>query len=1136
MLFEKPEGREKGTIMQKFCRLLFAACALAVLSYAQGGGNAALSGTVLDPTGAGVGSARITVVQTGTGATRSVTTAANGDFNVPALPPAPYRVTVEAPGFKTYIEDLTLLADQTGNLQAHLQLGTSRESVTVEASAAMVNTETPVVSQVIERARVVELPLNGRNAADLTKLVAGAVDNSNSAGTTQGDTKQVPGAEAISVNGSRPDQVSYNLDGGTNEDLMSNTNNPFPFPDALQEFSVQTNSFDAQYGSNAGAVVNVVTKTGTNDWHGDLFEFVRNGDLNARNYFARTVDPLKRNQFGGTVGGPVIKDKTFLFFGYQGTIIRTQGNANNTILPTAANLKGDFSNYLTADPTVNPQGKIIQLKDPTTGAIFLNNQIPVSPAATALAQYLPISSAAANGRLTYSLPTHQNFNEFIARVDQVMRGGADKLYVRSYIDKYKHDPSFDGKNLLTDVPGSTVVTQNWSAGYTMVAKPNLVNNTVLTFLRSASNRGQGGKVPQLSDFGVNVPQLPKAQGGIRSFSISNSYFGLGGFTSGRFVRNTYEIRDNASWTLGAHTVTFGGNFERDQSNIRNTDLENGSLSFSDQLTGLGLASFVMGHLSAYSQTSGDYSDSRQNVMGFFVEDQWKARKNLTLTAGLRWEPQFVMKEIFGRTEQFLPAMYYAGVHSKVIPTAPAGEIFVGDTYNGYTMPASGQAPDLNNFAPRVGIAWDVTGDGKWVLRSGGGVFYSSRLPGLFLNDASISQPFSLRTDITEPSTPNNLIPFTSPLQSIPSFAPSFPLLYTLSTLPPGGVPFNGRVTVYGLEPRKRWVTPTTYDWNFTLEHQLSNDMLINASYIGLRANHLRQDVDLNPRTPGVGTDASRPYQGFLDIIENNNTGMSDYNALQVNFVKRTLGNAGFLRDITLLANYTYSKAMEIALASNGGITDLGSSKGSGMPYGNPNQGHFETGPAPGMDRTHRFVASFVWNLPRLDHSNGIMRAVLGGWQWSGIYTHLSGDAMTILAGTDRSLTALGNDRANYIGPLTEYGQLAPDQQRSGCGNVTCVPWLNTSLFALPPIGSFGNVGKGAFRGPGRTNIDTGLMKNFFPFKNHEDLHFQLRGEFFNVLNHAEFNDPDVTRNHANFGGIYSAADPRIIQLAAKMFF
>jgi hypothetical protein len=1112
------------------------ACLIAAYAYGQGGGNAAMAGTVTDPTGAVIASANVTMTQTGTQVKRTTVTNSSGQFNIPSLPPAAYRLSVEAAGFKTYVQDVTLLADQSGSLQVPMQLGTSSETVTVEATATLVNTNTPVLSQVIEQARVVELPLNGRNAADLTRLVAGAVDSSNGAGTTQGDTKQVPGAEAISVNGARPDQISYNLDGGSNQDLMSNTNNPFPFPDALQEFSVQTNSFDTQYGTNAGAVVNVVTKSGTNHWHGDGFEFVRNREFNARNFFAGAADPLKRNQFGATIGGPVKKDTMFIFFGYQGTRIRTTGNANNTILPTAANMRGDFSNYLTANSAVNPQGKVIQINDPTTGNPFPNNQIPVSPVALALSKFLPIDQAQANGRLTYGVPSLQNFDEYIGRFDKVFRG-QDKFYTRYYQDEYFHAPAYDGKNLLlTGFPGSTVKTYNVAAGYTWIAGPTIVNNFVATFMRAGSQRGQGGQVPQFNDFGSNVPQLPKAVGGIRGFGITNGYFGLGNFTDAKFVRNTYEIRDQFTWTRGSHTFQFGGNLEKDQSNIRNTDFENGNWQFADTLTNLGLASFVMGHMHSYSQTSGDYSDSRQNVIGLFAEDKWKVRSNLTMTMGIRWEPQQVMKEIFGRIEQFRPDLYASGTRSKIIPTAPAGEVFPGDSFNGITMPDTGQTADLNNFAPRLGIAWDAFGNGKTVIRTGGGVFYSSRLPGLFLNDASISQPFSLRQDLTEPSTPNNLIPFNNPLQSVPSFASQWPLLYTLKTIPAGGVPFTGGISVFGLEPGKKWVTPTTYDWNFTIEHQLLRDTLLNVSYVGLRGVHLRQDIYLNPRAIGVGTDASRPYKGFIDIYENNNTGMSNYNALQVNIQKRPGGGKGPLKNLTLLGNYTFSKAMEIALASNGGITDIGSSKGSGLPFGNPNQGRFETGPAQGQDRTHRFVASFVWDLPGLRGANPVLRAIVGGWQWSGIYAFQSGDAMTLLAGTDRSLTVLGNDRADYIGPSAQYGQTAPSASRGGCGSATCVPFLNTAWFALPAIGTFGNVGKGAFRGPSRWNMDTGLIKNFYPLPSHESIRMQLRGEFFNVFNHTELNDPTTSRNSGNFGGIYGAGDPRIIQLAAKVFF
>src|SRR4051794_26796996 len=375
--------------MKRLQNLIFVAIFIcAAGAFAQGGGNVAITGTVTDPSGAVLAGAQVKVTQKNTAATRIDTSNSSGQFNVSQLPPATYTVSVEAQGFKKYVQDVVLLADQIRNMDIHLEIGDTSQQIEVEASSVQVNTVTPVLSQVIEQSRVINLPLNGRNAADLTLLVPGA-NNANGHGTTQGDTKQVPGAESISVNGARPDQIGYNLDGANNQDLMSNTNDPFPFPDALQEFSVQTNSFDAQYGANAGAVVNVVTKSGTNQWHGDLFEFVRNGAFNARNYFANKVDPLKRNQFGGTIGGPIHKDTSFIFFGYQGTRIRSVNNSTNAIVPTPAMMNGDFSAL--SKPVV----------DPTTGVPFPDQTHigPISPVAVNMATLLPISQANPDGSI-----------------------------------------------------------------------------------------------------------------------------------------------------------------------------------------------------------------------------------------------------------------------------------------------------------------------------------------------------------------------------------------------------------------------------------------------------------------------------------------------------------------------------------------------------------------------------------------------------------------------------------------------------------------------------------------------------------------------------------------------------------------
>jgi len=1127
-------------------RILFSLMVLvsAVCLFAQGGGTVAITGTVSDPSGAVITGAKVTVVQKGTGFTRTGLTSSTGAFNFPSMPTGTYTVTVQTPGFKQYVQDVVMLADQTRNIDAKLQVGEATQQVTVEESAVAVNTVSQELSQVIEKSRVTDLPLNGRNAADLTLLVPGAISaNSNNSGALQGDTKQIPGANAIAVNGARPDQIGYNLDGTNNEDLMSNVNLPFPFPDALQEFSVQTNSFDAQYGNNAGAVVNVVTRSGTNKFHGDLFEFVRNREFNAKGYFADKKDPLKRNQFGGTVGGPIFKDKTFFFAGWQKTIVRS-GSTSSAVIPTAANLTGDFTNYLTVGST-NPGSKAVTLTgNPWTHTAFVTpNVIPASlldSVALKMAAMMPISSASANGTSYYVTPIKQDFDEYIGRVDQTLRG-QDRVFGRVYINRYNHAPTYDGKNILTVGPGSKVMVQNWTGGYTRILTSNLVNTLAIGYVRSASDRGQGGSVPQMTDFGSSVWQLTKAQGGIRNFAVSGG-FTIGSFTDAMFIRNSYNLRDQINWIHGKHSFSFGVDFEMDQSIIRNTDLENGSFNFTNDVTGLALASFLMGYQHNFSQTSGDYSDSHENPMGFFANDKWKISPRLTLSLGVRYEPQSVMKEIRGRIEQFRPDAYAAGVQSSVITSAPAGLFFIGDKYNNLAVPDHGQTGDYNNFAPRVGLAWDPTGSGKTSVRAGGGVFFSSRLPGLFLNDAAISAPFSLRIDLNDSATGASQIgSLANPLVNYPSFyAAGFPQRYILANAPKNAT-FVANPTVFTLQPGVKWTTPEIYDWNVTFERQLRADTVLHASYVGTRGTHLRQDVNLNPAVYTAGSTAStqarRPYQPFGTIYQNRNTGANGYNAMQFDIEKRPTGGAGILNQITLLANYTYSRAMDYGISENGGITDLGSSIGSGMSFYDPRQHAFETGLST-YDHAHRLVASYVWSLPKMTDKNHLIRNTVGGWQWTGIYSYTSGDPLTILAGTDISKTNNGSDRMD----LSTTGTLGARPNPTACPSTVahCQSFLDTSMFAAPATGTYGNTGKGNWRGPNLWNVDTGLLKTFVPMASHDNINFQFRGEFFNLFNHAQLADPNVTYSNSAFGTVRATvgtnADNRIIQLALKMSF
>ena len=760
-----------------------------------------------------------------------------------------------------------------------------------------------------------------------------------------------------------------------------------------------------------------------------------------------------------------------------------------------------------------------------------------------MAKLLPIASASPSGFVTYSTPIRQNFDEYITRFDQMFRG-QDRLFGRFYLDRYRHAPTYDGKNLLTVGPGSTVQTQNWAVGYTRIFSQNLVNNIVLDAVRAASDRGQqggpGGAVPDMSTFGSSIWQLPAAQSGMRSFSVAGG-FSIGNFTDAIFVRNSANLRELLTWTRGKHDFTFGYDLELDQSNINNTDLENGSFSFTADVTGLAMANFLMGYQHQFSQTSGDFSDSRENPMGLYVNDKWKVSPRLTLDYGLRWEPQQVMKEIWGRIEQFFPDANLAGVHSAIVPSAPAGLFFIGDKYNGVSVPPRGQTGDFNNFAPRVGIAWDPTGTGKMSLRAGGGLFYYSRLPGLFLNDAAISAPFSLRIDLNDsPTGPSQIGPLKNPEVNYPAFTQGFPQRFILKNVPKDAT-FVANPQIYGLQPGVKWVTPEIYDWNVTVERQLRADTVMHLSYVGTRGTHLRQDVNLNPGIYTAGSSQSlqarRHYQPFGVIYQNRNSGANAYNGFQVDLEKRPAGGSGILNQITLLANYTFSKATDYGLAENGGITDIGSSIGSGMSFYDPRQHAFETGPSI-FDHTHRVVTSYVWELPRLRGANGFVRNLVGGWEWTGIYSFTSGDPMTILAGTDRSQTGNNLDRADFIGTGSLGSRGTPTSCSASVAH--CVAWLNISQFAAPALGTYGNSGKGTWRGPNLSDVDSGLFKNFMPVPSHESVSFQLRGEFFNLLNHPLLADPNLTLTNSAFGSVRgtvgSSADYRIVQLALKMNF
>lgn len=1106
-------SRKRHTLMNlrsSFKLSALGICLLAGLAHGQGFGT--ITGSVTDPTGAAIPSVTITVTEVATGQVRTAVSGQDGYYTLNAINPSTYKINVDQTGFKRFSQtDIVLLANQSLTLNVSLTVGSTSESVSVTASTVQVDTTTPTLREVVDTAKMKEIPLNGRNAAALTTLVAGAVAApSNNA--DQGNAKTFPAAVPVSINGARENQVGYYLDGAPNLDILSNINQPFPFPDALQEFSVQTSNYNAEFGQDAGGVVSIVTKSGTNKFHGSAFEFLRNGALNARNYFATSVDPLKRSQFGGTVGGPIIRDRTFFFGGYQGTRIRSNQGGQTAFVPTDANLAGDFSAMLSATNSSNPLGKVVVIRDPLTGQPFPNNQLPTTrfdPATLALLKLVP--HAQGNGLIQYSTPIIQNFDEFIARGDHSI-SEKDKLVARYYYDRFYNVGSYGG-NLLVYRQGSTISSHNAVIQELHIFSPGLLNDFRFGFSRIVSIRQPPANAPDVNDFGIPIFQpLPKA---IQSISIAG-YFSTGAIPTAKLPRNTFSYMDDVRWTRGRHSFGFGGIFEKDQQNMVNQSGLPGSFGFSGDTTGSAIGDFMLGQLRTFQQSNGQHLKDRIWILNGYAQDSWRIATRLALTYGVRYEPQRVWHDQYQQNQVFLPAQYAAGVRSSVFPNAPPGLFFTGDQ----GVPQYGTTGDYRNVAPRVGFAYDILGTGKSSIRGGFGIFYDSRVTSFF-NDRQLSTaPYSASVSLTTPRGP-----FSNPYLGITNpFPATFP--------PPANSQFVLPTQVYSWDPNNKLITPRNYSGNLSFEQDLGHGFLARLAYVGSRANHMTTSYDLNPAVyiPGstLPTNQRRPYHNFSNIFQLSQSGNSWYNSGQFSIIKP------FTHNFTVSANYTWSKSNDTLPFG----TDAASFATAGfytLPYNYPDFRRFDRGPSD-FDHTNVFVTSYVWQAPTFSEQNRLVRQVVGSWEFSGIVSAQSGRPITIYAGQDQSMTGINEDRAQYVG--------GPVYKSGACSNTTipCRSWLNAAAFTLPAVGTFGNVGKGQFRAPGFFNWDMGVFKNF-PIR--DTLAIQFRGELFNTFNHTNFattatgvlsQNPVPTVNAAGFGNILAANDPRIIQLALKIIF
>jgi hypothetical protein len=1163
-----------------------------LLAHPQGLGT--IVGTLTDPSGAAVVSAKVIAKQSGTGFSRDTVSNAVGYFVLSSLSPAEYTLTVTAQGFRGQIQSVTLLADQTLTLNLTLQVGRTSETIIVEGYAAHVDTSTPTLGQVVEVQRVLGLPLNGRNVAQLVLSVPGAV-NAPNGGADQGATKTFPSAVTFSTNGSRQAQISYQLDGGNYVDEYTNVNQPFPFPDALEEFSVQTSNYSAQYGQNAGAVVNVVTKSGTNILHGDAFWFVRNPAFNAQNYFATptTEDQIKRNQFGGTVGGPIIHEKLFFFSGYQRTAFRNvaingskvvgQSDISSFLAPPSTSCPscgGPFGSAGIIDPAVATLLGI----NPTTGA-YLGSSAKFSLDG-------PIPSGS-NPTVSYTKPDIENYDSGMGRLDYLIDPN-DRLTARYEFDRFTKDPVFNPLALVTYTDATfSIIAQNALLHETHTFSRSLVNDARFSYSREVSHRGPAPTAVSVAAFGTPLPFQPQP-GAIQGVGVQAG-FTFGDNPTGLFTRNNFTWSDDVSWQKGQHDLRFGGAIERSQVDLNNQFNQPGLFGFGTQddylfpgkkfgtyqlfLAGILSDGSSTGNGYALQQGAGEFKNNRNTFMGFYIQDNYHPTRQLTLNLGLRYEPALPWRDTGDRWAQVNLSAMAANSTSRVYPNAPPGIFF--SSQNGISsdpgMPKNALNASLKGISPRVGFAYDVLGDGKTSLRGGAGIFYDSRVMGMLSNRFVDEWPFSPQFIL---STAGNSAPnpsstagsFSDPLCTQPATQaalkcngaqaanyPKFPSPFPAPTNFPYSPPFNQIAVTY--DPSGTYHVPTEYEWNLTFERQIGEQMVARIGYVGSHSINILETQNYNPgasNTSGTASTGStnllvKSASGgkfgtntFSTVQADINDIQANYNSLQTSLERRVA------HGITVLLNYTYSKSLD-DLPFGEGVTGFDTGY-SALPIGNPLRHQFDYGPS-SFDHANVFTGSYVWQTPTLKNSSSWVRQMLGDYELGGIVSAASGRPITVLQGAEISGTGIGNDRGTLIAGSNPYS-------KNGCAGATatCVSWLNLNAFQPlkvngvnnPAIfGTFGNISKNPYRLPKTSGWDVQLSKSF---NFTERAKLQLRGEYFNVLNHPNFAPESIStgtvnstdqisafdkiNNNSAFGTFRAgqAGDPRIAQLACKIVF
>ncbi|HEX4912788.1 MAG TPA: TonB-dependent receptor [Vicinamibacterales bacterium] len=1046
-----------------------------------------INGAVTDSSGALLPGVTVEATNTATGAVRTSVTGTDGLYTIPLLPPGDYTVKATLQGFRVSQRDgVRVTVAETARVAFQLEVGQISETITVSAEATLVETSNATHGIVIDEQKIVELPLNGRNFTQLGTLIPGVVAPPGGLGGQAGDA--TPGGfgnatGGFNVNGMRNQSNNFLMDGATNNDTFNTGFVLRPPPDAIEEFKILTHAFQAEYGRNAGSVVNVVTKSGSNRVSGAAWEFNRDDALQARNYFAPQNQPkpeLKQNQFGAAVGGPVLRNRLFGFGFYEG-YRNDSGITQNILVLSEAQRRGDFSSGAA-------------IRDPLTGQPFPGNIIPanrISPAATQLLQeFVPLPNSPGN-RYIVSPTVSDVRDQFGVRFDYHLGARQTILgrYMRSETDRVT-------PRIVAPVDQRALATlQDALLSHNFVINSNVINQARFSINRITANPAvTSGLSPR--SYGINFANTNPLAAGLPSIAVAG-FFGGGNAALGDAqqpfvdrVNHVWQLANDFTWINGAHSIKFGVDLRREAMRIAFINRPNGDLSFSGGITGNAAADFLLGlPAQARATTQQAIQDGYGWLSAAYVQDEYRITPRLTLNLGLRYE---VPTAFIDKNDAI--SGFRAGVQSQTFPNAPAGLVYPGDP----DVPRGIVPNDTNNVAPRVAMAWDVTGDGRTSFRSAFGVFYDALAgQGDFFQSGVLSPPF---TPLIELNTPTP-ITLEDPLAAVAG--------------PPN--PFPPALTIIGWGDQ--FESPYAYHFNAGVQRQLLSRLGAEVAYVGSRGHNLPIFMEVNPGVyvPGQTTRGARVMPAFALVRPTFSVARSWYDSLQASL--RMLPTRG----LNFLASYTLGKTTDHVSGLN-----IGGEARPVLPVVQGDEAsieralEFEKGPAL-FDARHRFVVSFGYELPGLESASALVRGIAGGWQLNGIYQAQTGFPLTVTQGTVLDI--------RY---MTSRPDVTCDPND---GPKTTTEYFETSCFSVRSLAQTGerpgNAGRNTVRGPGFQRTDLSVFKNFDFAGRHR---IQLRVEGFNIFNQARFGQPNGVIGTAPFGQITTAEDGRIVQLGIKYIF